>query len=1053
MSSHRAARFFRRLALLVASALVGLMAASILNEPPALAPSAQAAPSSVRAPNPGYDLTSLEVMRQVVLYIHDQYVEPRRVNPREMFVAAMEAVEKNTPEVLVDGTAQEGRLRVTCNGVRREFDFSDLTDIRMLRFKLRPIFAFLQQNLVTTEDKREIEYAAINGLLSTLDPHSWLLKPDNYKEMKLQTRGEFGGLGFVISMDEDRLTVRKVLKNTPAARAGIRKGDHIARIDDESTINMELSEAVSRLRGKPATEVRLFVRRGEEAEKPYKLTRDVISVDSVTSRLLADGVGYARLSSFAGTTSRDLLAAIREMKSQAGGSLKGLVLDLRSNPGGLLDQAYSVADLFVESGAIVTTAGYNGTRRQKEPKLARNDGTDREFPLVVLVNPESASASEIVAGALKNLDRAVVVGRQTFGKGSVQVLYDIPEPAPRDTSGPAPREESALKLTIAQYLTPGERSIQEIGVVPDLELLPSSVTPDRVTLFAPPRLVREADLDKHFANGFAPTETTRGRAPEPDEKPLASLRYLRPEKPADTAAARKAAASDDEGEEEEPDEESVTADPQVEFSRQLLLRAPATARTAMLQAARPFLDEYRADQERRLQQSIVDLGLDWTASAQRPAGTGAVQATLQASPQRLVAGEEATLTLTVTNTGTAPLERLRAYTRCDAEKSAYQGLCALLERREFLLGKVAPGAQRRWSTKFKVPAHLPPAHESLTLVFQDAHGLAPAEQRAELETADARRPAFAFGLQVQDADNQLSPGETVDVEVTVRNTGDGPARNAFVGLRNTGVEKLFLKKGRAALGSLAPGESRTVVLSMELKPGFDAAAGLPLKVELGDRDLWEFATDKVQLPVAATPVTPVALTGTLRTGDSPQTLLSAPQTGAPQVARAQPQVALPVVARVGGFLKVEWSQGRFGYVAADAESKLVEGARPALPASGVEPLMHRDPPRLSFHGLDGARPLVVDAPTLHLEGVADDPSGLQDVRIFVDNEKVLFRGGAAGQPKPTRLDFAADVPLKPGNNQVLVLAREDGEFAAQKVLIVYRRPPAVGAEAKPALVK
>ncbi|MFM2153722.1 MAG: hypothetical protein RL199_2157, partial [Pseudomonadota bacterium] len=443
MTQPFASRLVRRLSFFVGAGLVGMLAFSLFGRPPVLSSAAQAA--SARPAGGGeYDLASMEVLRKVVVYVKDNYVDPKRIDAKEMFVAALEAVEKDTAEVMVEGTAKDGQVKVTAGGQARPFEFKDVESVWMIPQRLRPVFEFIQANVSATENRRDIEYAAINGMLSTLDPHSWLLKPDAYREMKLQTRGEFGGLGFVIALEEERLTVKKVLRNTPAAKGGLKRGDHIAQIDDESTINMDLSEAVSKMRGKPGTEVRLVVRRDKETPKTYRLTRDLISVESVTSRRLDGGVGYVRLSSFAGTTARELSQAVRDMRQQAGGKLKGLVLDLRSNPGGLLDQAHQVADQFVDEGAIVTTAGMSDKLR--EAKEAHSDPGDKEFPVVVLVNAQSASASEIVAGALRNLDRAVIVGRQTFGKGSVQVLYDMPEPGTK--------EEAALKLTIAQYLTP-----------------------------------------------------------------------------------------------------------------------------------------------------------------------------------------------------------------------------------------------------------------------------------------------------------------------------------------------------------------------------------------------------------------------------------------------------------------------------------------------------------------------------------------------------------------------------------------------------------------------
>src|SRR5256714_1229789 len=500
-----------------------------------------------------YDLASLDVFRKTIVQIKDNYVDPSRIQPKEMFTAALEAVERQVGEVMVgvggpprddqpankepgvalqgpsngspqggvleanraqaagcghaDSRIPQGIVRVTVGNATRDFDYRDIDSIWQIPLKMHEVFIFMKDNLVTQSDQREIEYSAINGMLSTLDPHSWLLKPDVYKEMKVQTRGEFGGLGFVISMIEDKLTVRKVLKNTPAWKGGVKKGDVITQIDNDSTVSMELQEAVDRMRGKPGTKVSIWVAHKGGEPKRLDLTRALVTYETVVSKLLDNGVGYVRLSGFSGTTTRDMIAAIRSMKQQDGGSLRGLVLDMRGNPGGLLEQAIQVSDAFVEEGTIVTTVGVNGTLR--EPKLARADGGEREFPMAVLISSESASASEIVAGALKNLNRAVIVGRQSFGKGSVQVLYDFKD---RETG-----DESALKLTIAQYLTPGDVSIQEVGIVPDIELVPARILKDRIDLFAPPKTFREADYDKHFFNGFARDEeqAKAGRDPRP----------------------------------------------------------------------------------------------------------------------------------------------------------------------------------------------------------------------------------------------------------------------------------------------------------------------------------------------------------------------------------------------------------------------------------------------------------------------------------------------------------------------------------------------------------
>lgn len=971
------------------------------------------------------------MLRQVVVYIKDNYVDPKRVDPREMFVAALEQVEKSTAEVMVEGTAKEGKVKVTVGSATRVFDVHDIESVWMIPHRIKPVFAFIQQNLVTTEDRRDIEYSAINGMLSTLDPHSWLLKPDVYREMKLQTRGEFGGLGFVISMDEEKLTVKKVLKNTPASRGGIKPNDHIARIADDSTINMDLNDAVSKLRGAPGTEVSIYVRRDGQPEKEYRLTRDLISIESVTSMPLSGGVGYVRLASFAGTTSRDLAAAVREMKEKNGGKLNGLVLDLRSNPGGLLDQAIQVADQFIESGTLVTTAGMSDKLRA--PKKARNDGGERDFPVVVLVNSESASASEIVAGALKNLDRAVIVGRQTFGKGSVQVLYDLP------TTG-KPEDEAALKLTIQQYLTPGDKSIQEVGVTPDIELVPAIVSKKKVDLFSPPRTVREADLDKHFGQGFEPS-VVGDAPPESLDKPLEMLRYVHSmtEKDEEGADSERLAA-------EEPDEERIPQDPQVQFARDLLLHAPQTTRKGMLKAAHDYLDMRRADEQAKIEKAIQTLGLDWSASKKAPLGVASADVTFSTTPAILRAGDMITLTATVHNTGKVGYEQLRAWTRCDAGKDTYQAACRLFARKEFLFGKVAPGETKSWSTEVKVPRHLPSVHETLTLVLEDAHGLAPEARPVTISVVEASRPAFAFTWQVVKPDGLARAGEPVDVRVTVKNVGDGPSSSkAYVSLRSSD-DKVFMNKGRVVIGELAPGKTQSALLTMQLREGVVLSkGGVPLKFEIGDRDMFEFTSGEVILPsLPDSPALAVVSGAAKSTKDL--YVRAAPLPSSPVVARAAANAVLPVTGRINGFLRVDWAAGEQGFVS-EADVAYEEG-RKVRTASGITRAMEHEPPVIALAGLNPQKaPIIVSSDTLQLKGTASDESGLIDVRVFLENEKVFFRTGVGAKgehPRPTsKLDFNPTLPLKVGNNTVFIVARENETFSSQRTLVIYRTPPAV----------
>ena len=318
------------------------------------------------------------------------------------------------------------------------------------------IFERVRAQYVTPPEDKKLVESAINGMLTSLDPHSSYLNPDAAKDMRVQTKGEFGGLGIEVTMENELVKVISPIEDTPAARAGVLAGDLIAEIDGEEVRGLTLEEAVEKMRGLVNTPIDLTIVR-EGATEPIKLTiiRDTIKVRAVRHRVEND-VGYIKINSFTEKTYGDLQAAIESIKSQApNGGIKGYVLDLRLNPGGLLDQAVSVSDAFLARGEIVSTRGRDPEKTERYDSRP-GDLIDGK-PLVVLVNGGSASASEIVAGALQDHRRATVVGTQSFGKGSVQSVIPLPE-------------QGALKLTTALYYTPAGTSIQGKGISPDIKV-------------------------------------------------------------------------------------------------------------------------------------------------------------------------------------------------------------------------------------------------------------------------------------------------------------------------------------------------------------------------------------------------------------------------------------------------------------------------------------------------------------------------------------------------------------------------------------------------------
>ena len=361
------------------------------------------------------------------------------------------------------------------------------------------IFGRIKQDYVEPVSDKKLLEDAIRGMLSGLDPHSAYLGSEEYKELQEGTSGQFGGLGIEVGMENGFVKVVSPIDDTPAQRAGIKSGDLIVRLDDKPVKGMSLADAVKIMRGEPGSDIVLtVVREGAEAPLKFTITRDIIKVKSVKHRLLEKNYGYLRISSFQSGTGQGLSDAISSLKKENEGPLKGVVLDLRNNPGGVLNAAVEVSDTFLESGLIVFTEG-----RIKNSEMRFNATPGDEIdgaPIVVLINGGSASASEIVAGALQDHKRAIIMGEKSFGKGSVQTILPI-------TNG------AAIKLTTARYFTPSGRSIQAEGIEPDVKLARVKLE----SLDAPKiESIKEADLTHHLTNGNV-EKAKKPKEPEEDK--------------------------------------------------------------------------------------------------------------------------------------------------------------------------------------------------------------------------------------------------------------------------------------------------------------------------------------------------------------------------------------------------------------------------------------------------------------------------------------------------------------------------------------------------------
>lgn len=358
---------------------------------------------------------------------------------------------------------------------------SALTTEKYKKLKIfTDVLSIVQKNYIKEVKIDDLIYGAIKGMLATLDPHSSFMPPDLYRELQVETSGSFGGLGIEITIKDGTLTVVSPIEDTPAFRIGILSGDQIIKIEGKPTKKMNIMDAVKRMRGPKGTKVTITIwRSGLKEPKDFTITRAIIHIKSVASKVLEKGYGYIRIKSFQEDTGKNLKGALKELTSEEGG-LKGLILDLRNNPGGLLDQAVQVGDAFLESGTIVYTDGR--LKGQNMRFTATKEGTYLGFPIVVMINGGSASASEIVAGALQDHQRAIILGTQSFGKASVQTIVPLDD-------------GSGLRLTTALYYTPADHSIQAKGIIPDIvvEAEKKIAGKDKKKHF-----LREKDLEGHL---------------------------------------------------------------------------------------------------------------------------------------------------------------------------------------------------------------------------------------------------------------------------------------------------------------------------------------------------------------------------------------------------------------------------------------------------------------------------------------------------------------------------------------------------------------------------
>lgn len=934
-----------------------------------------------------YDLAQLEILETALYHVEESYVEPARIDWERMYVEALEGVEDRVPVTMFRREPGGKLLHLEVGSTRTVLEVPAIGNRKQLHEELVRVAAILRPNLRPTDIPMDdsvdagdpyahVEYAMINGILGTLDPHSRLLPPEASKQMDVENQGEFGGLGITIIERDGRLTVEYPLPDTPAEHAGLVADDQIVRIDGVSTINMQLDEAVTMLRGPVGAPVSIEVmREGLTEPMPVTIVRDRISINPVEAKLLDEsGVGYVVIKGFHAKVNDSLRAKLAELQRQNGNApLRGLILDLRDNPGGFLNQAEAVADTFLERGTIVSQV--DGLGRKLEEYSAKASGSEPQYPIVVLVNASSASASEIVAGALRNNERAVIVGERTYGKGSVQNLHPF-------------HDESKLKLTISKYLTPGDKSIQAVGVPADIELVPAVVErktdeetakeTDITLLYFRERVRREADADKHL-------EQLSMRI----EDPSYSVRYLRP-----SERKRRTSADLD-----------LSGDLEVQFARELLLAPGAAPRRAdFLMAAAPVVAKYQRKGDKDIAAALQIFSIDWKDGPSVPAADLSVKFDL-GEDGVLVAGQEERVALEVTNNGDTPIYRAAAVATFEGDYTP----------REFVFGYLAPGATRRYEQPVQLVAGHPTELTPVTFTFRDAGGKEIAVQRARLPVQGQALPKLTWDLDVRgNGAGGVAVGEKVVVDLTVTNVGEGQtSADTFARIRNKSGRALDITRGTIEPGHMRAADgSACQVLEAGLDGGVpmgDAATGAA-RIERGDAPKWAEGCKR-----------------TLKSGETWKGSFEV------LVKEAAPN-GLELELSLGDAASYDHASivraGFYSYFVQQQELTFALGKPLVDPRPSVPPDIQ----------VTRTPDVVVDSNRVSVSGLVTDDHGIAHVEVYHAGDKVFFQGSVA-DAHVRSVPYTADIRLEPGLNTITVLATDEDGFTDTASIVTFYLAP------------
>ncbi|MBF0288136.1 MAG: PDZ domain-containing protein [SAR324 cluster bacterium] len=767
-------------------------------------------PISIRFPSANTSQYPSELISEVLMRVQLDYVDPQRLDPQLMLKGALSELSQQIPEIYgrlylqwADSTKREPSLQqylekftvteenlllLTVERYQQGLSFPRMRRLDHLNELLQAIARYIQTQWTNPDQIQQVEYSLIRGMLAELDPHSALLPRDLYDEFQVNTRGNFGGVGVIVGIRNNQLTIISPIEGTPASKAGLQAMDRIVRIEEENTANMTLTDTVNKLRGEAGTKLTLSImRKGFTEPQAIQLIREVIHINSISFhdfKTIQGTIRYIRIKNFQENTDKDLAKKLQDLDH-----IKGLIIDVRNNPGGLLDQAVKISDQFLaENKTIVSTVGSQHHFTSYYSHWALSNKKLLNVPTIVLMNSGSASASEIVAAALKNNERALLIGEQSFGKGSVQTVWPL-------------QDKSALKLTVAKYLTPGRKSIQSVGVTPDIKLYPVVISKEQMILTRQEEN-EERNLSHHFEEW----------ADQPDQ-PMAYLPYLirhkdHQELPIDDL------------------EHQLEDDFFVEFAQKILIHHQKKLNTSLLESALVIQKEVAASQDQKIVEELKKFHINWNAAS--PPETSQVQARIYIELQKksnnwipappiLPVESQIRFRIEVKNTGKHPLNRLLALTQSNHPS---------FDHKEVPIGYLEPNTSQTVYLPIKLLNNMGNDINRISFDLVDSRLTKLASQHIFVRTHAALQPRFQFQYTAIDdgrlgtegnGDSIIQAGETVRLQLKIKNIGDAIAKATTIVLKKETQPDIILLQGKSSLGDLSPQEEKSASLLFQLK--------------------------------------------------------------------------------------------------------------------------------------------------------------------------------------------------------------------------------------------